>query len=285
MGILFKEVTHSYKGYKKQVTVAIENINLEINSEGEFVAIVGKTGSGKSTLVQHMNALILPTSGEVNVFGNAITAKKKKKLKFNNIRKHVGYVFQFPEYQLFEQTVLRDIMFAPLNFGYQEAEAKKASVEVAKKLHITKLLNHSPFNLSGGQQRKVAVAGILSYNPDILLLDEPTRGLDPKGSKDMMELFYDIHKNENKTVVLISHDMNIVYKYATRIVVMDGANIVFDGDKKELFESGIYKDHHLEKPEVLKLIDYLNGKFNYNFDYNITSIDELVLKLKEVSHE
>ena len=285
MGILFKEVTHSYKGYKKQVTVAIENINLEINSEGEFVAIVGKTGSGKSTLVQHMNALILPTSGEVNVFGNAITAKKKKKLKFNNIRKHVGYVFQFPEYQLFEQTVLRDIMFAPLNFGYQEAEAKKASVEVAKKLHITKLLNHSPYNLSGGQQRKVAVAGILSYNPDILLLDEPTRGLDPKGSKDMMELFYDIHKNENKTVVLISHDMNIVYKYATRIVVMDGANIVFDGDKKELFESGIYKDHHLEKPEVLKLIDYLNGKFNYNFDYNITSIDELVLKLKEVSHE
>lgn len=285
MGILFKEVTHSYKGYKKQVTVAIENINLEINSEGEFVAIVGKTGSGKSTLVQHMNALILPTSGEVNVFGNAITAKKKKKLKLNNIRKHVGYVFQFPEYQLFEQTVLRDIMFAPLNFGMKEAEAKKASVEVAKKLHITKLLNHSPFNLSGGQQRKVAVAGILSYNPDILLLDEPTRGLDPKGSKDMMELFYDIHKNENKTVVLISHDMNIVYKYATRIVVMDGANIVFDGDKKELFESGIYKDHHLEKPEVLKLIDYLNGKFNYNFDYNITSIDELVLKLKEVSHE
>ena len=271
MGILFKEVTHSYKGYKKQVTVAIENINLEINSEGEFVTIVGKTGSGKSTLVQHMNALILPTSGEVTVFGNAITAKKKKKLKFNNIRKHVGYVFQFPEYQLFEQTVLRDIMFAPLNFGYQEAEAKKASVEVAKKLHITKLLNHSPFNLSGGQQRKVAVAGILSYNPDILLLDEPTRGLDPKGSKDMMELFYDIHKNENKTVVLISHDMNIVYKYATRIVVMDGANIVFDGDKKELFESGIYKDHHLEKPEVLKLIDYLNGKFNYNFDYNILS--------------
>ena len=285
MGILFKEVTHSYKGYKKQVTVAIENINLKIDSNGEFVAIIGKTGSGKSTLVQHMNALLLPTEGEVDVFDTVITPKKKKKLKLNSVRRHVGYVFQFPEYQLFEQTVLRDIMFAPLNFGMKDDEAKKAAIEIAKKLKITKLLNSSPFNLSGGQQRKVAVAGILSYNPDILLLDEPTRGLDPKGSKDIMELFYDIHKKENKTIVLISHDMNIVYKYATRIVVMDKSKIVYDGNKKNLFESGLYKNHHLEKPEVLKLIDYLNDKFNYKLDYNITSIEELVLKLKEVSHE
>lgn len=286
MGISFKQVTHSYKGIKKKdVTIAIQNINLEIDSKDEFVAIIGKTGSGKSTLVQHMNALLLPTSGEVNIFDNVITNKKRKNPKLNEVRKHVGYVFQFPEYQLFEQTVLKDIMFAPINFKMTEEEAKKKAIEVSKTLKITKLLNQSPFNLSGGQQRRVAIAGILAYNPDMLLLDEPTRGLDPKGANDVMELFYQIHKNEHKSIVLISHDMNAVYKYATRVVVVDNGNIVYDGNKADLFKTDLYLKSHLDKPEVLKLIDYLNMKFNYNFDYNIYSIEELMKKLEEVEHE
>ena len=286
MGILFKSVTHSYRGVKKKdVTIAIDNINLEINSQDEFVAIIGKTGSGKSTLVQHMNGLLLPTEGSIEIFDNVITNKKRKNPKLNKIREHVGYVFQFPEYQLFEQTVLKDIMFAPLNFGMKEQEAKEKAVEVAKDLKITKLLNHSPFNLSGGQQRKVAIAGILSYSPDILLLDEPTRGLDPKGARDVMEMFYNIHRDKHKTIVLISHDMDFVYKYATRVIVMDKGKIVYDGKKEDLFKTDLYKNNHLDKPEVLKIIDYLNDKFNYGLDYNIYTTEELIKKLEEVNHE
>ena len=147
MGISFKEVTHKYPGLKrKQFTLAIKDINLDISDKNEFVAIVGKTGSGKTTLVEHMNGLLLPTSGTVGVFDYVITPKERKNPKMNKIRKRIGFVFQFPEYQLFEETVLKDIMFAPLNFGYQEEDAKKRALEVAKKLHIEDLLNKSLFN-------------------------------------------------------------------------------------------------------------------------------------------
>ena len=172
MGISFKEVSHLYPGLKKkQFTVALDAINLDIAAEGEFVAICGKTGSGKSTLIQHMNALLLPTSGNVIVFDKVITPKKKKNPKLKEIRKRVGFVFQFPEYQLFEETVLKDIMFAPRNFGYSVEDAKNKAIEIAKLLKIEHLLDKSPFNLSGGQMRKCAIAGILSYDPDIILLD------------------------------------------------------------------------------------------------------------------
>ena len=222
MAISFKEVDHYYPGLKKhEYTVALSNINLEINDKNEFIAIIGKTGSGKSTLLQHMNGLVLPSKGNVVVFDNIITPKKKKNPKLKNVRKRVGFVFQFPEYQLFEETVLKDIMFAPKNFGLSEDKAKAKAIEIAKLLNIENLLNKSPFNLSGGQMRRVAIAGILAYDPDILLLDEPTRGLDPKGAEEIMELFYEIHKSTGKTIILISHDMNFVYKYATRLVVLN----------------------------------------------------------------
>ena len=212
MGISFKNVSHSYRGLKKKdITVALENINLEINDKEEFISIIGKTGAGKSSLIEHMNALKLPTSGTVEIFDYVITPKKKKNPKLKGVRKRVGFVFQFPEYQLFEETVLKDIMFAPKNFGMKEEDAKKKAIEVAKLLGIEKLLNKSPFNLSGGQMRKCAIAGILAYEPDILLLDEPTRGLDPQSSKEIMELFHDIYKTLGKTIVLITHDMNLVY--------------------------------------------------------------------------
>ena len=285
MGISFKEVSHLYPGLKKkQFTVALDAINLDIAAEGEFVAICGKTGSGKSTLIQHMNALLLPTSGNVIVFDKVITPKKKKNPKLKEIRKRVGFVFQFPEYQLFEETVLKDIMFAPRNFGYSIEDAKNKAIEIAKLLKIEHLLDKSPFNLSGGQMRKCAIAGILSYDPDIILLDEPTRGLDPKAQEEIMELFYDIHKKTNKTIILISHDMNLVYRYASRVIVMNDSKVAYDGDKVSLFKGNIYSQNHLIKPDVLDLIDYLNEKMGYELDYNTFTLDELsnkVVKLHE----
>ncbi len=286
MGISFNEVSHNYFGVrKKDVTKALDNINLDISDKDEFVALVGKTGSGKTTLLSHMNGLLLPTSGNIKIFDYVITPKKNKNPKMNKIRKRVGYVFQFPEYQLFAETVMKDIIFAPLNFGIKKEDAEKRAHEVAKKLKIEKLLNKSPFDLSGGQMRKVAVAGILAYDPDILLLDEPTRGLDPVGAEELMKLFNDIHKEFHKTIIIITHDMNLVYEYATRVVVLNNTKMVYDGDKIELFKSDIYKNYSLNKPELLKIVDYLNDKFNYNLDYKVFNIEDLLGKLEEVNHE
>ena len=280
MGISFKEVSHLYPSLKKkEYTIALDNISLDINDKNEFISIVGKTGSGKSTLIQHMNALMLPSKGNVYIFDKIITPNKKKNPKLKEVRKRVGFVFQFPEYQLFEETVLKDIMFAPLNFGYKEEQAKAKALEIAKLLKIEHLLKKSPFNLSGGQMRKVAIAGILSYDPDIILLDEPTRGLDPKASKDIMDLFYEIHKQTNKTIIMITHDMNIVYEYSNRVVVMNDSKLVYDGNKIDLFKSDVYKNNHLTKPEVLKMIDFLNEKLNYNLDYDTYTLDNLLDKV------
>ncbi len=281
MGISFQKVEHSYKGAKKkEIIKALEDINLDISEKGEFIAVVGKTGSGKSTLLKHMNGLQIPTDGTIQIFDYTITKKKNKNPKMKKIRKRVGYVFQFPEYQLFEETVLKDIMFAPINFGFTREEAKEKAISIMKLLNIEKLADKSPFNISGGQMRRVAIAGILSYDPDIILLDEPTRGLDPKGANDIMELFYKLHVETNKTIIMISHDMDIVYKYANRIIVLNDAKQVYDGDKVKLFETDIYKDNHLTKPEVLKLIDYLNEKLHLNISYEHYDLDDLLKYLE-----
>ncbi len=283
MGISFKEVTHSFRGVKKrEIYTALKDISLDINEKDEIIAVVGKTGSGKSTLLKHMNGLYLPTTGNVCVFDCVLTPKPRKNPKLKKVRKRVGYVFQFPEYQLFEETVLKDIMFAPINFGMKREEAEKKAKEVAKLLKIEDLLNKSPFNLSGGQMRKVAIAGILAYDPDVLLLDEPTRGLDPLGAEEIMELFYQIHKDTGKTIIIISHDMDLVYRYATRVVVMNEAKITYDGNKVELFSTDIYEKNNLAKPEVLKLIDYLNEKLKLNISYDTYTLDDLLKKLEDV---
>ena len=280
MGIQFNQVSHLYKGNtKKDNLVAIHDINLHFDGSDEFTAIVGKTGSGKSTLMQHMNGLLLPTEGTINVFDTIITTKKRQKI--NHIRKRVGMVFQFPEYQLFEETVLKDIMFGPKNFGMSLDEAKSKALEAAKLVGLDdELLEKSPFNLSGGQMRRVAIAGIIAMNPDILILDEPTRGLDPQGSKEVMELFKKLHDEYHKSIILITHDMDIIANYAKRVVVLRDGQIVFDGNKRDLFTNPDFESFHLDKPRVLKAVDYLN-KLGYSLDYGIDTIDELIKKLKE----
>ncbi|HBG32141.1 MAG TPA: energy-coupling factor transporter ATPase, partial [Acholeplasmataceae bacterium] len=255
MGIQFKDVSYAYKGLKVNYD-AIGHINLTIKAKGEFIAIVGQTGSGKSTLVQHMNALLLPTSGNVVVFGQNLPPKKKEKINF--LRQKVGLVFQFPEYQLFEETILKDIMFGPKNFKSTEAQAMEMAKRAASIVGIDEsMYDQSPFRISGGQMRRVAVAGILAMEPEILVLDEPTRGLDPRGRRDLMKIFNDLHEKNDQTIILISHDMDLVSEYAKRVIVLKEGSIVFDGKKEALFEHPDFETFHLDLPTPLKILKHL----------------------------
>lgn len=282
MGIQFKDVSYAYKGLKVNYD-AIQHIDLSIDGKGEFIAIVGQTGSGKSTLVQHMNALLLPNSGKVTVFGQDLPPKKKEKI--NYLRQKVGLVFQFPEYQLFEETILKDIMFGPKNFKSTEANATEMAKKAARIVGIDEsLYDQSPFRISGGQMRRVAVAGILAMEPEVLVLDEPTRGLDPKGRRDLMTIFKSLHEEENKTIILISHDMDLVSEYAKRVIVLKEGQLVFDGAKEDLFEHPDFESFHLDLPTPLKILKHLEKTVGVPYipKYDFHS---LLSYLKEVSHE
>lgn len=282
MGIQFKDVSYAYRGLKVNYD-AIGHITLDIKPKGEFIAIVGHTGSGKSTLVQHMNALLLPSKGEVVIFGQSLPPKKNEKI--NYLRQKVGLVFQFPEYQLFEETILKDIMFGPKNFKSTEAEAIEKAKKAASIVGIDEsLYEQSPFRISGGQMRRVAVAGILAMEPEILVLDEPTRGLDPKGRKDLMAIFKEIHEKDGKTIVMITHDMDLVAEYAKRVIVLENGMLVFDGTKEALFEHPRFDEFHLDMPTSLKILKHLEKEVGiaYKPKYDYTS---LLSHLKEVSHE
>lgn len=255
MVIQFNQVGYAYKGFKK-VYHALKDINLTIEAQGEFVAILGHTGSGKTTLVQHMNVLLKPTSGNVNILGTIVPQKKKQKV--NHIRQKVGLVFQFPEYQLFEINILKDVEFGPSNFKETKEFATTYAKEALQTVGINEsLYTESPFRISGGQMRRVAIAGILAMKPEVLVLDEPTRGLDPQGKDDIMDLFYDIHQKENKSIIMISHDMDVVAKYAKRVVVLNQGKIVFDGSKEELFSHPDFNTFHLDYPTPMKIMNHL----------------------------
>ena len=289
MAIKFEQVGYHYIGADGSIFEAIKNINLSIEETGEFITLIGETGSGKSTLVQHMNALMKPSVGEVTVYGVKIykdVKKKDKNVKLNPLRQKVGLVFQFPEYQLFEETVERDIIFGPKNFGVPEEEAKARAKSVIKAVGLDEsYLERSPFNLSGGEKKRVSVAGILAMEPDILVLDEPTSGLDPKGRDDLLNLFESIHKTLDKTVIIITHDMNTVYKYASRVLVMNKGELVFDGDPFTLFKTGNLLDWNLDKPDIINLVEQLEQAFGYHFETYPRNVEELFSLVKEVHHE
>lgn len=257
MGINFSNV-----GFKYDVKASntLNDINLQIDKNNEFITILGHTGSGKSTLVQLMNALNLPTSGSIKVMDTVVEKDNKPLLK--PIRKSVGLVFQFPEYQLFEETVLKDVMFGPKNFYKGKVDEKEMALKALKMVSLDEsLYDRSPFNLSGGQMRRVAIAGILASDPDILVLDEPTVGLDPRGKTELMEMLVQIQKDTNKSIIMITHDMNVVARYAKRCIVLNNGKIVYDGPKNEMFENRDFLlEHNLDIPDITKLANSLKNK-------------------------
>ena len=257
MGINFSNV-----GFKYDVKASntLNDINLQIDKNNEFITILGHTGSGKSTLVQLMNALNLPTSGSVKVMDTVVEKDNKPLLK--PIRKSVGLVFQFPEYQLFEETVLKDVMFGPKNLYKGKVDEKEMALKALKMVSLDEsLYDRSPFNLSGGQMRRVAIAGILASDPDILVLDEPTVGLDPRGKTELMEMLVQIQKDTNKSIIMITHDMNVVARYAKRCIVLNNGKIVYDGPKNEMFENRDFLlEHNLDIPDITKLANSLKNK-------------------------
>jgi len=233
--------------------VALSNVNVNIN-DGEFVALIGHTGSGKSTLIQHMNGLLKPNQGKIFVDGVDITASG---VKLTDIRKKVGLVFQYAEYQLFEETIEKDIMFGPKNLGLNDEEAlartKRAMDMVG--LDYETYRNKSPFDLSGGQKRRVAIAGVVAMEPRVLILDEPTAGLDPKGRDEILGELYKLHKSYNMTIILVSHSMEDVAKVADRILVMDEGKCVLDGTPQEIFkEVDTLENVGLAVPQVTYLM-------------------------------
>lgn len=274
MEINFRKVNFKYN--RKAPTNTLDNINLSISAKGEFIAILGHTGSGKSTLIQHMNALLLPTMGEIEVFEHHIYPKNNKKLK--DVRKKVGLVFQFPEYQLFEETVLKDVMFGPKNFGMSEQQAKEKAIEALKIVGISEdIWTRSPFSLSGGQMRRVAIAGILACEPEVLVLDEPSVGLDPKGRIELMNILTGIHEQTSKTIILVSHDMNLIARYAERIIVLKEGQIVYDGDKRTLFNHlSKLHEYNLDLPESSKIALKLKDQGFINFQEIPLTIEELM---------
>ena len=257
MGINFSNVGFTYD---VKASKTLNDINLQINKNNEFITILGHTGSGKSTLVQLMNALNLPTSGTIEVMGTIVEKDNKPLLK--PIRKSVGLVFQFPEYQLFEETVLKDVMFGPKNFYKGKVDEKEMALKALKMVSLDEsLYDRSPFNLSGGQMRRVAIAGILASDPDILVLDEPTIGLDPRGKTELMEMLVQIQKDTNKSIIMITHDMNVVARYAKRCIVLNNGKIVYDGPKNEMFENRDFLlEHNLDIPDITKLANSLKNK-------------------------
>lgn len=274
MSITFKEVEHTYSENTPFSYHALKGIDLNIKT-GSMTALIGHTGSGKSTLIQHINALLLPTAGEIKVDDILITATDKPET-LKPLRKKAGLVFQFPEYQLFEETILKDIIFGPKNFGVNEEEA----IEIAKEtLELVGLdesyLEKSPFDLSGGQKRRVAIAGILAMNPDILILDEPTAGLDPQGAKEMLNLFQKINQ-QGKTVILVSHDMNQVLEYCDDVVVMNKGRVEKHVTVDELFRETEYLTSlSIDLPMITSFILELNAN-GYHIDPSLKDINQLI---------
>ncbi|MEJ6949552.1 energy-coupling factor transporter ATPase [Natronospora cellulosivora (SeqCode)] len=277
MLIELKNVSHIYE--QDQKIKALNNIDLQIK-EQEFIGLIGHTGSGKSTLVQLLNGLINPSKGKVIVDGLDIT-KKKENLK--GIRQKVGLVFQYPEHQLFEETVHKDVAFGPSNLLLSNEEVikrVKESIELVG-LDYEKFKDRSPFNLSGGQQRKVAIAGVLAMKPQVLILDEPTAGLDPQGRKQLIQLLQFLHEEEGITVILISHRMEEIAQLASRIIVMHQGEINLDGTPEEVFTRvKEIKNLSLALPEITEILWRLKNK-GLKVKTNIFTLSEAISEIAE----
>lgn len=271
MDIRLENVKYIYEEGTALESIALNNINLNIN-KGEFVAIIGHTGSGKSTLIQHFNGLEKPTSGKVLFDGEDVWSKD---FDLDKLRAKVGLVFQYPEHQLFEATVIEDVCFGPRNHGATKEEAMVKAAETLELVGIKKkYFKKSPFELSGGQKRRVAIAGVLAMEPDFLILDEPTAGLDPRGRDKILNIIKELHQKKNIGVILVSHSMDDVAKIADRIIVMNKGQMVYDDKPSEVFKH--YKKLEgigLTAPQITYIMHQLKED-GLNVDENILNIED-----------
>lgn len=276
MDISLKQVEYRYQANTPFERLAISDVSFDIPS-GTYLALIGHTGSGKSTILQHLNAILQPTKGKITIGPRTVEAGRKEK-KLKDIRKHVGIVFQFPEHQLFEETVEKDICFGPMNFGVSESEAKRRAKEVINLVGLTEdILEKSPFDLSGGQMRRVAIAGVLAMEPDVIVLDEPTAGLDPRGRKEIMDLFYDLHKKRNLSTILVTHSMEDASLYADQIVIMNKGTVFKQGSPEEIFSSPQQLvELGLNVPEVIRFQMLLENKMGYTLEKKYLHLDQLI---------
>ena len=272
MSIKIENLTHIYMPKTPFETVALDNINLELE-EGKFYALIGHTGSGKSTLIQHLNGLLKPTSGKIFIDGIDITDKKTV---MSEIRKRVGLVFQYPEYQLFEETIEKDIAFGPTNLGLSPEEVSKKvkrAMEIVG-LDYEKYKDLSPFEISGGQKRRVAIAGVVAMEPKVLILDEPIAGLDPRGRDDILNQLRKLHEEYKLTVILVTHSMEDVADIAEEVIVMSDAKVIMKGTPREVFTKvDMLESVGLGAPQITYLMKKLKEK-GFSVREDIFTVEE-----------
>ncbi len=273
MSIEVRNLTHIYSEGLPHESVAIDDVSFDIR-DGEFVGIIGHTGSGKSTLLQHLNGLLKPGSGTIVIDGVDITGPK---VAMREIRRKVGLVFQYPEYQLFEETVAKDVAFGPSNLGLSDEEIDKRvkqAIELVG-LDYEAIKDISPFDLSGGQKRRVAIAGVIAMKPQVLILDEPTAGLNPKAHADILDMVSTIHEKESNIIIFVSHNMNDIARMSNRILVMDHGKIAMNGTPGEVFSKGDeLKEMGLALPDSMEFINRLRAR-GMNIENNCMTIPDL----------
>ena len=299
MKIKLINVSHSFDLNINKKIEAVSNASFQID-QNEFIGIIGPTGSGKTTLIEHLNCLLIPEKGSIE-FEYLVQTKNKKTnqieeqlktrvikkswrkiKKINEIRKLVGIVFQFAEYQLFEETIEKDIIFGPMNMGISKEEAKKIAKEVIVKVGLDEsFLERNPFELSGGQKRRVAIAGIIAMKPSILVFDEPTAGLDPQGAKEMLDLFETLSK-DGTTIIIVSHNLDDILEYTKRTIFIKNGKIVKNDETlKILSNEEFLRENEMSVPKLISLTNKINQKYDTKIPY-VRTIDELVNKIYEI---
>ncbi|KHE72559.1 energy-coupling factor ABC transporter ATP-binding protein [Halobacillus sp. BBL2006] len=282
MDITFEHVSYVYQPNSPFEHRALDDLSFSTQS-GSFVAIIGHTGSGKSTLIQHLNGLLQPTDGKVSIGDYEMKAGVKNK-QLKKLREKVGVVFQYPEHQLFEETVAKDIAFGPQNFGVDEDEISRRTKEAIQATQLPEeLLDRSPFDLSGGQMRRVAISGVLAMNPEVLVLDEPTAGLDPNGQREIMDMFHRLHKEKQLTTILVTHSMEDALAYADHIIILNQGEVYREGTPLEIFkQQDALKAVQLDVPEVIEFVTKVNEEFGSTIEYKGQTIAELAKELSQV---
>ncbi|MGY4691790.1 energy-coupling factor transporter ATPase [Salibacterium sp. K-3] len=279
MNVSARQLNYVYMPKTSFETHALRDVSFDV-TEGSFTAVIGRTGSGKSTLVQHLNGLLKPSSGEVVIDGHRVHPKIKRK-DIAALRRHVGIVFQYPEHQLFEETVEKDILFGPGNLGYSRDNMQDMLPELLEQVGLNEsFLSRSPFDLSGGQMRRTAIAGVLAMEPSLLILDEPTAGLDPQGQQDMMDLFKYWQQRHHTTIIMITHQMEEVSRLADNVIVMDNGMIYMQGTPEEIYtREAELEQLDLDLPERAKVLKHIEAETGIVFSSLSLSPKEAVQEM------